>query len=126
MRATAILVVAMCSSAFGCATAQERVPVGSWSGPNANLLVDRDTSLLEIPCTAASIHSTLLLDADGRFTVRARMGTYGASYVARSGTVSGQLRKGPLVLTVRFDGAVADFGSYVLERKPRVELPPCG
>lgn len=50
-----------------------RVPLGTWGGEDAALIVSEQSAHVHIACTKGDISGAMLLDADGRF---AEDGTY--------------------------------------------------
>jgi hypothetical protein len=125
--ATVTVVVVLCVSCRPAASpALDRVPVGTWGGEDAGLIVGEDAAHAHVRCTLGDIEGLILLDEEGRFDVA---GTYnvnafpidrGILHPARfTGSTDGRT----LTFTARLTdtGQAYASGRLVLGREPRMQ-----
>ena len=128
-RAAALLALWVASCGTSARPPLDRVPVGTWGGEEAGLIVTLDTAHAHVGCTNGDVTGEIPLDAEGRFDVAAIYNVdafpvdRGIRHPAR---LTGRTDGRTLTFTVRLTdtGQMLTSGELVLGREPRMRNCP--
>ncbi|MGH7583385.1 MAG: hypothetical protein ACREL5_09190 [Gemmatimonadales bacterium] len=125
-----LVLLAACSSSNS--SKPELVPLGTWGGDSAGLIVSDTNFHLHIGCTFGDVSGRVAVDADGNFDVtgsyqlHAYPITVGPTFPAR---FVGQLHRSLLNITVTVTDTTGDstvvHGPVVVQIGKEPELGPC-
>lgn len=115
---------------FATAQKMQRIPTGVWGGPHINLEVGERSAKIEYDCASGAIDGPLVVDAEGRFSLR------GTHAMERGGpvredeeprrvpaTYTGTIKGDTMTLTLKLSGS--DEETFTLARGKRGELVKC-
>ena len=115
----------VCDTGIGPA---EKVPVGTWGGENAGVIVTDSSAHVHIKCTVGDVHQALVTDPEGRFDVP---GMYnitaypvyrGPDHPAR---FFGQIDGKVMTLTVQLTDTAVTLGPVRVTLGKDPQLGPC-
>jgi hypothetical protein len=115
---------------FVTAQKMQRIPTGVWGGPHINLEVGERSAKIEYDCASGVIDGPLVVDAEGRFSLR------GTHAMERGGpvredeeprrvpaTYTGTIKGDTMTLTLKLSDS--DEETFTLARGKRGELVKC-
>jgi len=103
-------------------TSQQVLPAGTWGGEHIAMTVDGEGAQIEFDCAVGDISSPIILDADGRFSIR---GTYRAESPAPvneggggNAVYTGTLKGDKLQLGIAIDGRSEPLSFELTHNQP--------
>ena len=126
------LVLLVASSAASRPRKMQRLPTGTWGGPNINIEVGPRSATIEYACANGRIDGPFTLDSKGRFTWRGVHNRERGGPVrideqpnSRPAVYSGWIKGDKMTLTVKLADTDEVLDSFTLKRGSSVRIHKC-
>jgi hypothetical protein len=130
--ATFVVAAACSSSGVNPVPADGKVPLGTWGGDNAGMIVGDTAMHLHVGCTFGDVSGRIAVDANGRFDVvgsyvlRAYPVTVGPSLPARFvGRIDGSVATVTATVNDTVQHATVVKGPVIVQQGESPRLGPC-